>query len=231
MLHFLSSLFKPSTGEAGALDQALIEAATERAIDGTDPRLRALGYYRNRLHEPVAQAARHVIALVDALPAPVEISRRGYGTDPRLRAFFVSADHLQEVLGGIKTLRDYLQGVSAPPPDAIFGLLTLTWKERTVLGTEQQGEILRRDVKQAGRQFLRSPLCRCGRQRGRGALGTEEARLRLPAQGRPGNHPYDPRRPPGSETRATVAEQEARGHEGRELGSGSDVRARRGGTG
>jgi hypothetical protein len=43
MLHFLSSLFKPSDDETGALDKALIEAATERAIDGTDPRMRALG--------------------------------------------------------------------------------------------------------------------------------------------------------------------------------------------
>jgi hypothetical protein len=154
MLHFLSSLFKPAAGEAGALDQALIEAATERAIDGTDPRLRALGNYRKRLHEPVAQAARHVITLVDGLPAPVEISRSGYGTDPRLRAFFVSAEHLQEVLGGFKTVRDYLQSLSGPLPEAIFGLLTLTWKERTVLGTEQSGEILRRDVKQQAVSFF-----------------------------------------------------------------------------
>jgi hypothetical protein len=73
----------------------------------------------------------------------VEISRRSYGTDPRLRAFFVSAEDLQEVLGGIKTVKDYLQGVSGPLPDAIFGLLSMAWKERTVLGTEQQGDILR----------------------------------------------------------------------------------------
>ena len=69
MLHFLSSLFKPAAGEAGAPDKALIEAATERAIDATDPRLRALGNYRKRLREPVEQAARHIIGLVDSQPA------------------------------------------------------------------------------------------------------------------------------------------------------------------
>ena len=154
MLHFLSSLFKPSAGEAGAPDRALIEAATERAIDATDPRLRALGNYRKRLREPVEQAARHIIDLVDSQPAAVELSRRSYGTDPRLRAFFVSAEHLQEVLGGIKTVKDYLQGVSGPLPEAIFGLLSMAWKERTVLGTEQHGEILRRDVKQVAVSFF-----------------------------------------------------------------------------
>jgi hypothetical protein len=154
MLQFLSTLFKPSAGKAGAPDRALIEAATERAIDATDPRLRALGNYRKRLREPVEQAARHIIALVDTLPAAVEFSRRSYGADPRLRAFFVSAEHLQEVLGGIKTVKDYLQGVSGPLPDAIFGLLTLAWKERTVLGTERHGEILRRDVRQVAVNFF-----------------------------------------------------------------------------
>lgn len=154
MLHFLSSLFKPSTGESGTLDRGLIEAATERAIDGTDPRLRALGNYRKRLRDPVARAARHVIDLVDGQAAPVEISRRSYGIDPRLRAFFVSTDHLQEVLGGIRTVRDYLQGVPGPLPEAIYGLLTVEWKERTVLGTEQRGEILRRDVKQVAVSFF-----------------------------------------------------------------------------
>jgi hypothetical protein len=154
MLHFLSSLFKPAAGEAGAPDKALIEAATERAIDATDPRLRAIGNYRKQLREPVEQAARHIIALVDSQPPAVEISRRSYGTDPRLRAFFVSADHLQEVLGGMKSVKDYLQGVTGPLPDTIFGLLSLAWKERTVLGTEQHGEIVRRDVKQVAVSFF-----------------------------------------------------------------------------
>jgi hypothetical protein len=154
MLHFLSSLFKASGEETGAVDKALVQAATERAVDGTDPRLRALGNYRKRLREPVTLAARHIIALVDDLPPAVEISRRAYGTDPRLRAFFVSAEHLQEVVGGMKSVRDFLQGASGPLPDSIFGLLTLTWKERTVLGTEQHGEISRRDVKQQAVTFF-----------------------------------------------------------------------------
>jgi hypothetical protein len=154
MLHFLSSLFKASGDASGAPDRALIEAATERAIDGTDPRLRALGNCRKRLREPVTAAARHVIALVDGQQAPVEISRRSFGTDPRLRAFFVSADHLQEILGGIRTVRDFLNGVSGPLPDAIYGLLTMEWKERTVLGAEQRGEIQRREVRQVAVSFF-----------------------------------------------------------------------------
>ena len=41
MLSFLSSLFSPDKSKSGGVDKALIERATERAVDGTDPRLRA----------------------------------------------------------------------------------------------------------------------------------------------------------------------------------------------
>ena len=57
-------------------------------------------------------------------------------------------------MGSMKTVKDYLEGVSGPLPDAIFGLLSLDWKERTVLGTELHGEILRRDVRQVAVSFF-----------------------------------------------------------------------------
>ena len=36
----------------------VIEAAIEKAVDGTDPRLRAVHRYKDRLREPVRRAAR-----------------------------------------------------------------------------------------------------------------------------------------------------------------------------
>ncbi|MDX2458089.1 MAG: hypothetical protein QNL87_11345 [Gammaproteobacteria bacterium] len=148
MLNFLSSLFAPDTGKPGGLDKALIERATERAVEGTDPRLRALGNYRKQLREPVELAVRHVIELIDGLPEAVPLSRQGYSSDPRLRAFFASNNHLQEILGGFRTLSDYLQGLPGLPPHEIFGLLTLEWKERNILGMESQGDRVRRDMPQ-----------------------------------------------------------------------------------
>ena len=154
MLHFLSSLFTPDAGKPGGLDKALIERATERAVDGTDPRLRALGNYRKQLREPVERAVRHIMGLIDGLPEAVPLSRQSYSTDPRLRAFFASNAHLQEVLGGFRSISDYLQGLSGPPPHEIFGLLTLEWKERNTLGMEQQGDRVRRDVPQVTVNFF-----------------------------------------------------------------------------
>ena len=49
MLSSLSSLFSPDKSESGGVYKAPIELATKRAVDGTDPRLRALGNYRKQL--------------------------------------------------------------------------------------------------------------------------------------------------------------------------------------
>lgn len=154
MFGFLSSLFGSPGPSAAGVDSALIEAAVERTVDGTDRRLRALGDYRKRLSEPVTRAVDHVSALVDALPASAEISRRAFGADTRVRAFFSSAEHLREVLGGLKNLRDYLDSRAGVRPDGIFGLLVMEREERTVLGMELEGDIIRRDVVQVAVNFF-----------------------------------------------------------------------------
>ncbi len=153
MLRFLSSLFAANQDEADGLPETLLDAAIERAVEGTDRRLRALGNYRKRLREPVALAARHVIGLVRQLPEATEISSVQYGGDPRLRAAFVSPEHLNEVLGRFWAIREYLEAHSDLPPDDIFGLLTMSRQERQVLGMELDGDTLKRDVLQTAVSF------------------------------------------------------------------------------
>lgn len=153
MLRFLSSLFPPPAERTHGPDEALIQRAIERVVDGTDRRIRALGLYRKQLHQPVELAIHHVIASVDALPASIEISPRTFGQDPRLRAFFVSTDHLREVFGGFKTVRDYLADLTEPVPEQIFGLLSMAMEERKVFGVELAGDTLRRDVMQVTVNF------------------------------------------------------------------------------
>lgn len=153
MLHFLSSLFSTPKGDSDGVPEDLLDAAIERAVDGTDRRLRALGNYRKSLREPVARAVRHVIDLVGQLPKVAEISTATYGSDPRLRAAFASPDHLSDVLGRFRTVRDYLGTCSGPLPDDIFGLLVMAQQERQVLGMELDGEMLKRDVLQTAVSF------------------------------------------------------------------------------
>jgi hypothetical protein len=76
-VRLLQSIF--GRGETvGRYPETLIEMTIERAVDGTDPRLRLLPGYRKRLREPVIHAIEQVVALVDAMPAPVPAGLEGY---------------------------------------------------------------------------------------------------------------------------------------------------------
>lgn len=153
MLRFLSPLFASVYQPDSRLSPELIDAAIERTVDGTDRRVRALSDYRRRLLGPVERAVDHVAALVDDIPAPAEISARSFGADTRIRAFFSSVEHLRDVLGKFKDLRDFQQRQAASPPAEIFGLLVMQKKERTVLGMELDGDTVRRDVIQVAVSF------------------------------------------------------------------------------
>lgn len=154
MLRFLSSLFASPAERSGGLDEALVDKAIERVVAGTDRRINALPDCRKRLRQPVEQAVLHSIALVDAMPAPVDISSHAFSEDGKLRALFVSAEHLREVCGGFGSVRDYLAGLVEPLPDGIFGLLTMAREERNVFAMELDGETLRRDVMQVAVNFF-----------------------------------------------------------------------------
>jgi hypothetical protein len=76
----------------GRYPETLLEQAIERAVDGTDPRLRLVPGYRKRLRQPVIRAIDQVIALVDGFAGPLTAGIDGYGNDSRLAALFASAE-------------------------------------------------------------------------------------------------------------------------------------------
>jgi len=148
MLSFLSSLFSSADQPSEGPDRSLVEAAIERAVDATDPRLRMFSNYQKRLYPGVQRSVAHVERLINSLPAPVEISRRSFSTDPRLRAFFASPDRMQQVIGSAPTLVEFLANCKGPYPEHIFGLLAPEMRQRKALGMELQGDNVRRDVLQ-----------------------------------------------------------------------------------
>ena len=154
MLHFLSTLFTPSEMRPHNADDELIEAATDRVLEGTDRRLLALGSSRRQLRAPVEKAVAHVTSLIDALPEHAELSRQTYSRDPRLRAFFASFDHMQEKLGAASTVEDYIKQTPAGDNGRIYGLLSLQWEEKSRLGTVLQDDRIQREVQQDYINFL-----------------------------------------------------------------------------
>lgn len=141
-------------GEAvGRYPETLIEQAIERAVDGTDPRLRLVPGYRKRLRHPVIHAADQVIALVDRIPAPLSAGIDGYRSDYRLAALFASADEMLQVFSRDRALAAFLSTVEGRGAEWISALLLARREERNILGMDLVGNQVRRDVAQVSVSF------------------------------------------------------------------------------
>jgi hypothetical protein len=145
MLKLFQSIFSGSE-RPGRYPESLVTAAIERAVDGSDPRVRAVPGYRRKLRDPVIRAIDHAVGLVEGLEAPLELAGSLRAADPELIAFFASSEHLREILSFDMTLRQYLKSPEASGVDHFVMLMMMVKRERKVLGVALEGDVLRRDV-------------------------------------------------------------------------------------
>ena len=151
MFDLFQSIFRGGE-QQGHYPESLVEAAIERAVDGTDPRLRALLGYKKQLRPPVIHAIDHVVALVDGIPDLLSAGRSDYNADPRLKALFASADRMQEVFCNDVQLNEF-RGKSDSGAERVIALLLAERVEKNVLGMDLAGDMLRRDVAQVSVSF------------------------------------------------------------------------------
>jgi len=146
MLKLFQSLFADRATTDSGYPEALVDAVIERAVDGTDPRLRALGGYRKRLRQPALAAIDHVVCMVESLPPPVDAGAEGYRNDPGLRAMFASLERLHGLLGKDRNLDAALR--AGPAPARLVALLLTQMNEKHVLGLDIEDGLMKRDVRQ-----------------------------------------------------------------------------------
>ncbi|NEV64275.1 hypothetical protein [Thiorhodococcus minor] len=125
----------------------LVEAAIERAVEATDPRIKFVSRFQKRLRAPVIRAIDHVVALVDAIPEPVAAGPTDYSQTPCLGAVFASSKGMLEALGRDAELHDYLGGPGAGA-GRITALLLAELQERKGLGVELVNDSIQREVAQ-----------------------------------------------------------------------------------
>ena len=109
MLRLLQSIFASKEIKHG-YPESLVKGAIERAVDGTDPWLRTVSGYKNKLRPAVIRAIDHVIALVERLPPPIPVDLERRGDDPLLKAFFISLDEMRKIFGNDRNLAGFLTG-------------------------------------------------------------------------------------------------------------------------
>ncbi len=143
MLRLLQSIFGGVTHTK--YPESLINEAIERAVDSTDPTLRAVSGYSKKLRPAVLSAIDHVVSMVHSFPPPLHLGLSSYSEDPRLKSFFGSADSMKYVLGKDQNLAGFLKGPDGDAPQVI-ALMAMQKEEKVILGAEMSGDIIIRDV-------------------------------------------------------------------------------------
>jgi hypothetical protein len=132
--------------ESGVLIQAV-----EHIVDQTSRHLRAIPGYRRRLKGPVTDVFLYIDDLIERIPGSFLCSRSTFSLDPRVRAFFVSPHHLQEVFSQNKDVREIFD--ANPLADECCALVCMRMEERQKFGVALIGDRLHREVLQTTVSF------------------------------------------------------------------------------
>ncbi len=143
MLKMLRAIF--GRDGQGKYSEALVRQAIERAVDGTDPWLRAVSGYRNKLRPSVLRAIDHVATMIDSLPQPVTVGLLGRELDPALKGYFISVAEMREIFGRDRNLMELVQG-EGEGPARVVALMAMELQEKTIFGAGLSGDIVIRDV-------------------------------------------------------------------------------------
>ena len=132
--------------------EAEVLQAIEHVVDEINPKLRAVSNYRKKLRQAVERALAHSTEIAASLPGPIEVNKSLWSSDPMLRAFFTGIEDMRQVLSDNREVHDYF-AADGSGQSHCYALLNMERSERTVLGVEGSGNIIKRDVLQTSVSF------------------------------------------------------------------------------
>lgn len=147
-----ASLFG-SEKEATQGERQLVAEMTEAIVDAVEPRLRLNSRYREKLDKCVRHSIEHLRTIGRAPLEPVLLARAAWASDPRVNAFFGTADDVGACLGRSPELRSFFDRPANAGVQEAYALLGMKKEERSVLGMELRGEAIQRDVAQVQVSF------------------------------------------------------------------------------
>lgn len=147
----IKKLLDRLSGKYERLDEQDIEKAIDILIEETDPRLRLIGGYRRKLRKPVIRSLAYLNGLVGRIPGPFEVNRKAYGSNPQVNALFGSADDIEALVNHNKVLKQYFR--DKPDHDLVYVPMAMNRTEKTVLGMERSGDVIKREVAQRAVNF------------------------------------------------------------------------------
>ena len=136
-----------------AAEKQLVADLTEVVVETVDSRIRLQSRYAEKLEPCVRKTIAHLREIGRQPMEPLLLSRSNWSDDPRLNAFFASADDVPALLGRSKDLRAFFSVPSQRELGEAYALLAMKKEERTVLAPQQDGDRVQLDVPQVTVSF------------------------------------------------------------------------------
>ena len=147
--------------------------AIDKAVTLTNPRLRFVRSYQERLAPAVGSCIRYLREQVLSVPPAIEVGAANWASDPALRAFFASASDIPGAWARSPNLRTLF--AKYPDIDEAYFVLVMRYSEQTAFGVSLHGEMIARDVEQTVVGFSEHHARICGQRSAevRRLLGTQ----------------------------------------------------------
>lgn len=117
----------------------------ERVVDASEPRIRLVGNYLQKLADPVEGALAYGDHLLRQIPPAAVLGGRAWIQDPRVNAFFATKDDLVATLSHNPRLRAFFEGSDHRE---CFALMLMVKREVETFGPALDGDMLVREVRQ-----------------------------------------------------------------------------------
>jgi len=130
-----------------------LRVPVEWVVDASEPRIRLVGDYVEKLADAVEIALRHSDELLRRMPPPVTLAGRVWAIDPQVNAFFATAHDLRESLDQ-PAIRAFFETGARE----CFALMLMVKRETESFGMGLSGEMLVREVRQTLVSFSRHQL-------------------------------------------------------------------------
>ena len=140
-------------GSQPSADAALVAEMTEAIVDAVEPKVRMQSRYRQKLEPYIRQSIEHLRALGREPLEPVLLARDAWASDPRVNAFFATAEDVRAILGRSHELRSFFDQPANASLQEAYALLGMKKEERSVLGMELKGDAVQREVAQTQISF------------------------------------------------------------------------------
>jgi hypothetical protein len=143
----------PDSTADDAADRQLIDDTIELVVETVEPRVRLNPRYRQKLEGCIRTSIAYLRSIGREGLEPILLARAAWNDDPRLNAFFATADDVPACLGRSRELRMFFANPSNGDVQEAYALLGMKKEERTVFGTQVQGDAVTQDVAQTAVSF------------------------------------------------------------------------------